>query len=643
MCGICGIVSPEATEAAVRQAVTAMKAQLSHRGPDASGLWVEGGVGLGHTRLSILDLSAAGAQPMTSKCGRWVVSYNGEIYNHEDLRAELKGASFRGHSDTETMVEAFAAFGFAATLSRLVGMFAIAAWDRQERRLYLARDRAGQKPLFYGFLHKQMVFGSELNVLEALPTRPELDRESLALMLRYNCIPAPATVYEGFRKLPPASFVVLDTAGGRLSEPQIYWSPPTDVCPLNREGVRAEVLRLLRQSVKLRMLSDVPLGAFLSGGIDSSLVVGVMQSLSDNPVRTFTMDFEDQRFSEAAQARAVAHHLGTRHTEMMVTAEQARDLVPALGTHSDEPFGDSSMIPTLLLSQLTRRHVTVALTGDGGDELFGGYHRQIWLPRIFQAVRWLPDFARRRLAQWLASPALKERVLQLISILRVPLRMPDEKWDKLINIIAQGNSLPALYRSSLSHVRFPETLFCDPIRGALSEMDSVPDSLGAFDRVCRADFSFYMPNDVLVKVDRASMRYGLEARSPFLDHRLVEFAFSLSQSHKVKGSKGKILLRELLSEFLPPSLMSQPKMGFAVPLASWLRQGLRPWAEDLLRTRWLRDGGLLRPEPVQALWQDHLQGRDRHHELWNVLMLLSWLEARAGAATGDPPARLLSD
>lgn len=568
---------------------------------------------------------------MLSPLGRWAVSYNGEIYNHQSLRASLNGVTFRGHSDTEVLVAAFDAWGFAETLPRLVGMFAIAAWDRQEKRLYLARDRAGQKPLYYGLVHGRLVFGSELGVLEALPERPELDHESLALMLRYNCIPAPRTVYQGVYKLPPGSYTVLDSSGSQVLPPEPYWTLPLAGSPPDPMEAKAHTLGLLEQSVQLRMLSDVPLGAFLSGGIDSSLVVAVMQQVSSTPVRTFTMDFEDQRFSEAAQARAVARHLGTEHTEMMVTSGQARELVPTLGAHCDEPFGDSSLVPTLLLSQLTRRHVTVALTGDGGDELFGGYHRQIWLPRIAAVLGLLPRFLSRRLGELLGSAWLQEAVVRWVQTLRIPLRMPDEKLDKLANIVRQGGDLQALYRSSLSHVRYPETFFHDPIRGAVDELAAVSDSLAAFDRICRADFTFYMPNDVLVKVDRASMRYGLEARSPFLDHRLVEFAFSLDQSHKVRGGRGKMLLRSLLADFLPPRLIDQPKMGFAVPIAGWLRHELRPWAEDLLATRWVGPGGLLRRDAVRNVWQDHMAGRDRHHEMWNILMLLSWLEARRAA------------
>lgn len=625
MCGICGIVGRrEGQEDRLRELGQAMTARLSHRGPDASGVWVEERVALGHTRLSILDLSPAGAQPMRSASGRWAVSYNGEIFNHREIRSELRGIPFHGHSDTETLVAALDAFGFAATLPRLVGMFAIAAWDSEERKLYLARDRAGQKPLFYGFLGERFVFGSELNVLEALPERPELDQESMALMLRYNCIPAPFTIYRGVRKLPPASFAVLDWSAWALQAPRAYWQLPSESCFAAGEDVRNTALSLLQHSVQLRMLSDVPLGAFLSGGIDSSLVVSVMQKLSSRPVRTFTIDFEDLRFSEAAQARAVAAHLGTEHTELKVTAADARALVPSLGEICDEPFGDSSLVPTLLLSRLTRRSVTVALTGDGGDELFGGYHRQIWLPRIVAAMRLLPAPLRHGLGQLLSTGAFRRFWLALVQSLRVPLRMPEEKLDKLAHLLTAGASLSALYRSSLSHARYPERLLLSSVVGTVDEMSVVPADLAAFDRVCRADFTFYMPNDVLVKVDRASMRYGLEARSPFLDHRLVEFAFSLDRSHKVRGGGGKRLLKSLLADFLPAELLNQPKMGFAVPLGDWLRHELKDWAEDLLSG----SGEVFSRPALGKLWSDHLAGNDRHNALWNVLMLLSWLRAR---------------
>lgn len=603
-----------------------MKREIGHRGPDASGVWMGDGVGLGHTRLSILDLSEAGAQPMRSAGGRWVMTYNGEVFNHQDLRDQLPGVSFRGHSDTETLLAAFEAWGFAATLAHLVGMFAIAAYDTVERRLYLARDRAGQKPLFYGLHEGSMVFGSELAVLRGLPSRPALDHESMALMLRYNSIPAPRTIYQGIFKLPPAHYLDFSLSSWEFSSPRPYWQPGTGVCTLPDDAVGAEVGRLLEQSVRLRMLSDVPLGAFLSGGIDSSLVVGTMQRLSSRPVRTFTIDFDDKGFSEAAQARAVAAHFGTEHTELKVTSAQARDLVPQLGEFCDEPFGDSSLVPTLLLSQLTRQHVTVALTGDGGDELFGGYHRHIWLPRIAAVMRSLPGPARRWFAETLLSPARRPALLALVK--RLPLRMPEEKLDKLGHLFGDGGDLRALYRSSLSHARHPERLLRTPVQGVVDEWERVPQGLSPFDGLCRADFTFYLPTDVLVKVDRASMRHGLEARSPFLDHRLVEFALSLRQGLKVRGGGGKMLLKQMLARMLPAELLSQPKMGFAVPLASWLRGDLRPWVEGLLATRWV--GEILQREAVEGVWREHVAGRDRHNELWNIVMLLSWLEAHRG-------------
>ena len=617
MCGICGVVGERSEDLA-----RAMVARLGHRGPDGSGVWAEGPVALGHTRLAILELSEAGAQPMRSASHRWVVSFNGEIFNHLELRSLLGGVLFRGSSDTETLLALLERFGFEATLERLVGMFAIAAWDRSSGRLYLARDRAGQKPLFYGFCGGHFAFGSELGVVRALPVRPSLDHDSLALMLRYNSIPAPRTVYQGLSKLPAASWVVYE--GGAVSAPRVYWRPPMVASSsLDSGEVRSEVARLLEDSVRLRMLSDVPLGAFLSGGIDSSLIVGTMARLSSLPVRTFTIDFDDARFSEAATARAVAAHFGTEHTSLRVTGAEALALVPSLGSICDEPFGDSSLVPTLLLSELTRRHVTVALTGDGGDELFGGYHRQVWLPRILGLMRFLPWALRSRVGSFLLSSVGARWVSGLGSLVRTP----GEKFEKLGHLLMDGGDLAHLYRSSLSQVRSPGSLVQGPVIGWVEEMAGVPRDLEAFDRVCLADFLFYMPTDVLVKVDRASMRYGLEARSPFLDHRLVEFAMGLDVGLKVRGGRGKWLLRSLLGELMPLSLVSGPKMGFAVPLAGWLRGPLRSWASDLLSSRWVGASGVLRGEAVRALWTDHLEGRARPHALWNVLMLLAWLEA----------------
>lgn len=622
MCGICGVVSagrdPDSLEALVRPMVWA----LNHRGPDAQGVWSGQGVAMGHTRLSILDLSQAGAQPMISADGRWTISYNGEVYNHAELRQELPSQPFRGHSDTETLLAGLTAWGFVKTLQRARGMFAIAAWDSQERKLYLARDRAGQKPLYYGNIDDLFIFGSELSILRTLPARPSYDLISFALMLRYNNVPAPRTAYQGFSKLPPAHFVVYQPDSGDLDGPKPYWSLP----PYASESrpTPASILERLKEAVRLRMLSDVPLGAFLSGGIDSSLVVALMQSQSAQPVKTFTIDFDNQRFSEAAQARAVAQHLGTDHTEHQLTSKQAQEMVTSLGAVCDEPFGDSSLLPTLLLSQMTRKYVTVALTGDGGDELFGGYHRHLWLPKIRSALRLLPAPLRRQAGRALLNPGFRQLSLSLIARLSIPLRTPEEKFDKTARLLLEPSDLESLYRSAISQIRDPNQLLAHKVSNFMPEMTSNSGDLSDFDRLCRADFNFYMPNDVLVKVDRASMHCGLEARSPFMDHLLIEQAFQLEKHHKVRGGRGKTILRSFLADYLPSSLIDQPKMGFAVPIADWLRGDLKDWAGDLLSSSQASD--LFVGKELDSLWHDHQGGRDRQHELWNVLMLLSWIE-----------------
>ena len=594
---------------------------LSHRGPDAHGVWTGDGIALGHTRLSILDLSEAGAQPMTSPDGRWTVSYNGEIYNHLQLRDELPAHTYRGHSDTETVTWGLSHWGFAETLLRLKGMFAIAAWDSSERKLYLARDRAGQKPLFYGVSDGTFVFGSELKVLRALPSRPEYDLDSFAMMLRYNNIPAPRTVYRGFHKLPAAHYLVYQADSRTLTAPTPYWSLPPAPVAMEAADARSLTLELLRNAVRSRMLSDVPLGAFLSGGIDSSLVVALMQEASPRPVQTFTIDFDSEQYSEAAQAKAVAHHLGTEHTEHQLTVEQAQQIVTTLGSVCDEPFGDSSLLPTLLLSQMTRRYVTVALTGDGGDELFGGYHRQLLLPALLARLKLVPLPLRKAAAGLLSRPAWRQALLSFVS--NLSLRTPEEKLDKLVRLLVTPARIESLYRTTLSQIDSPADLLIGVERDHVEEMPPESETLDLFDRLCRADFGFYMPNDVLVKVDRASMACGLEARSPFMDHALIEHAFRLEKSHKVQGRQGKQILRSLLGEFLPALLIDQPKMGFAVPLAEWLRGGLKPWASDLLNSSPARKH--FRTGPLQTLWADHQAGRNRHHELWNILMLISWL------------------
>jgi asparagine synthase (glutamine-hydrolysing) len=628
MCGICGIIDPRSAESELRLRCQSMADTLAHRGPDAQGVWThQSGVALGHRRLSILDLSEAGAQPMTSHDGRWVMTYNGEFYTFQTLRKHLQARQvpFVGNSDTEVLVNAIATLGLEQTLDETVGMFALAAWDKQERKLYLARDRFGQKPLFYGFVGEAFIFGSELRVLSALEQQPEIDPDSAAMMLRYNCIPAPHTIYKGLRKLQPAHWVEFSLGEWSLGKERSYWS----ITPL-RENHDTDPLmsiaHLFDVAVKDRMISDVPLGAFLSGGIDSTLVVAAMQRNSTRPVKTFTIGFEDKVFDEANQAAEVAKYLGTDHTEFRLADQDMLDVIPKLASIYDEPFGDSSQVPTYLVSKLARQHVTVALSGDGGDEFFGGYNRHVWLPRIVRGLHFCPGpilKACHRLLDW---PAFSRLLSTLSGKGLLPVRMVDDKLDKLKSLLS-ANGLEDIYRDLLSDWKQPHRLVNGARVDSIEEFSGIPSDLPSFDRCCLADIGLYLPDDILVKVDRASMAVSLEARAPFLDHRLAEYAMTLGREWKIGRGKGKILLRELLGEAVPRELFERPKMGFAVPLADWLRGPLRDWAESLLATDGIGQDNLLRGTSIRQAWNEHLSGRrNHHHKLWNVFMLLAWLE-----------------
>ena len=564
---------------------------------------------------------------MTSQDQRWVLTFNGEIYNFLTLKREMEGSGveFRTTSDTEVLLESLAFRGLLPTLQKLCGMFAFAAWDRQDRKLYLARDRMGQKPLFHGFTGNSFVFGSELRILRSYAPEARLSHEACAQMLRYKAVPAPLTIYEGFYKLPPGHWMEFDLQTNQSGEPQPYWTPhPADHAPS-----REELRDAFERAVSDRMVSDVPLGAFLSGGIDSSLVVSAMQKLKGSPVKTFTIGFTQGEFNESEQAAAVARHLGTDHTELKVTPEDLLAVVPELPRIYDEPFGDSSQIPTILVSRLARQSVTVALSGDGGDEGFAGYNRHLWLPRILKGLELCPRPLLRGAAHLLALPALENLLVQLSQKGLLPVRMVRDKLDKLRSLF-RCHDYQGLYRQAVSDTSSPESLISHPVVGWTEEARWSSAS-NAVLQGCLADLQFYLPNDILVKVDRASMSCGLEARSPFLDHRLVEKALAAPSDWKLTRSGGKLLLREWLAQDLPRELFERPKMGFAVPLDEWLRGPLREWGEGLLAGRRLCSGEILRSESVERLWEEHQSGKRRHHHLlWNVLMLLAWLEETQG-------------
>ena len=613
---------------------------LRYRGPDDQGVWTDpsAGVVLAQRRLSIVDLSPAGHQPMVSASGRFVITYNGEVYSHEEMRPELeaRGIRFRGHSDTEVILESCAAFGVAATVARLIGMFAFALWDREERTMTLVRDRLGIKPLYWAVFDGLFLFGSELKALRAHPGwSAEIDRNAAAAFLRHNCVPAPQSIYRGVQKLEPGRILTLRQSGGHLTAPRIdtFW----DARQVAREGVRnrldlsdAEAIdrleALLGDATARRMIADVPLGALLSGGVDSSTVVALMQARSERPVKTFSIGFDAAGYDEATHAKAVAAHLGTDHTELYVTPADAMAVVPRLPEMFDEPFADSSQIPTYLVSEMARRHVTVALSGDGGDELFAGYNRHVFAAGPWRKLKRLPAPLRRGAAALLSSvpQAGWDRLAACLPTGRVPAR-PGEKLHKLAEVLACSDD-DALYQALISHWRHPERLIAGAVeaKGAAWDATLAGDLPDAVERMQYLDQIGYLPDDILTKVDRASMAVSLEARVPLLDHRVVEFAWSLPGHLKIRQGTSKWVLRQILYRHVPRGLIERPKMGFAIPLAAWLRGPLRDWAEDLLDARALEAGGLIEAKPVRAMWADHLAGRDRQFPLWDVLMLEAW-------------------
>ncbi|MEW6219282.1 MAG: asparagine synthase (glutamine-hydrolyzing) [Thermodesulfobacteriota bacterium] len=657
MCGIAGVLDPGAglDETNLTAGAGRMAASLVHRGPDDGGLWVDAaaGLALAHRRLAIVDLSPEGRQPMISACGRFVVVYNGEIYNHRAIRQELEAAAvdrpWRGHSDTEVMLAAVAHWGVAGALARFTGMFAMALWDRQERALYLIRDRLGEKPLYLGWSGGVLLFGSELKALAAHPAwQGTINRQALALYLRLACLPGPWSIYDGIVKLPPGHFLRLAVATltpGRLPEPEPYWR----LAAVAEAGVRgpfagdgdeaaAELERLLRQAVAGQMLADVPLGAFLSGGIDSSTVVALMQAQSSRPVRTFTIGFTEDAYNEAEHAKKVARYLGTDHTELCLSAAEAQAVIPELPAIYDEPFADSSQIPTLLVARMARRHVTVCLSGDGGDELFAGYNRHAWAPAIWSRVGWLPAAGRQLLAAGLGAvpPGAWDALFRLLAEVLPPRLRHQSAGDKLHKLaeLLPAASQEDLYRRLVSLWKRPAALLAAGHEPAGAVPAGLPPGLTASDFVTRMlfwDTAGYLPDDILVKVDRASMAVSLEARVPLLDHHLVAFAWRLPLAMKIRNGRSKWLLRQVLHRYVPPELTERAKMGFGIPLDSWLRGPLRAWAEDLLDPARLRRQGYLRPEPIQRIWHQHLAGSHNwQHRLWVVLMFQAWLEQHHG-------------
>ena len=646
MCGIAGFWSTDRPSGDPEEILRRMAGSLRHRGPDDEGTWwdPDAGVGLSHRRLAIIDLSPGGHQPMVSASGRYVIVYNGEVYNYLDLRRDLEGRKvvFRSTSDTEVMLAEIECRGLPGAVTRFAGQFAFALFDRQTRALSLVRDRLGEKPLYYGWAGRTLLFGSELKALRAHPEwRGDIDRDALAQFLRFSYVPAPGSIYRGIRKVVPGTILTFSADAPR-GQPRgtPYWSARGvaergTASPLS--GTDAELTdqleALLRPVVRREMLADVPLGAFLSGGIDSSLVVALMQTQSDRPVRTFTIGFHEHGWNEAEYAGAVARHLGTDHTELYVTPAEALAVVPRLPTLFDEPFADSSQIPTFLVSQMARQHVTVSLSGDGGDELFGGYDRYFVPDRMRRWLRPVPHFARRGLAAVLRawSPQQWDRGLDRAGIgSALGHRLTGDRFHKLAMVLA-GDADRAMYHDLVSHWRDAEQVVLGAVERPI--VVTKPEEWAAVDGLLSwmmyVDLVSYLPDDILVKVDRASMGVSLESRAPFLDHTVAEFAWALPLRARVQAGRGKQILRWLLDRYVPRQLVERPKMGFGVPLDSWIRGPLKPWAAALLDPARLRREGYLDADAVTQKWTEHEAGRvNWQYHLWDVLMFQAWLEAQ---------------
>ena len=643
MCGIAGLITPSAISHDVLEHMArTMAHQIHHRGPDDCGVWIDSsfGVALAHRRLSILDLSPAGNQPMVSHCGRYVLSFNGEIYNYQELRSLLhscnQAPAWHGRSDSEVLLAAISAWGLEETLLQSRGMFAFALWDRVQKCLLLARDRIGEKPLYYGTIGSNFAFASELKALRALSVEPlRIDPGAQAQMLQYGYVPTPYSIYKGIFKLQPGTYIRVNL-NGSFSEPVTWWSFSNQIQHqthkrnlLSDSEAISGLDFILKASISEQMISDVPLGAMLSGGLDSSLVAAIMQEHSSIPIRTFTIGFSESDYNEANHARAVARHLGTDHTELTVSPSTALDLIPKLPLIYDEPFADASQIPTTLLCQLTQQHVSVSLTGDAGDELFSGYNRYLFTNSLWRSIKLVPPPMRRLLSCALTSASATQWNSFFSSISSiVPSNFvtnnPGDKLHKLAQVL-NSNTSDDLYRNLISQWRGPLPLYHQHILPTLLSDSNLWPSLPTFtERMMAVDTLTYLPDDILVKVDRAAMSTSLETRVPFLDPRVLSFAWSLPINQKIRNGSSKWVLRQLLYKYVPRELVDRPKQGFGVPLEHWLRGPLRDWAEELLAPSALSVDGLIDPQPIRDIWKLHLSGHNVQYALWNVLMYQAW-------------------
>jgi asparagine synthase (glutamine-hydrolysing) len=655
MCGIAGFYSPEVSLSDINSdnVIKDMCDVIINRGPDAEGYWSDASerIYLGHRRLSILDLSPAGHQPMISASGRYVMVFNGEIYNHLDLRIKLQSISdsilWRGHSDTETLLAGFEILGIKKTIQYCVGMFAFAVWDIERKTLILGRDRIGEKPLYYGWLpsgehlfaskKSVFVFGSSLKSLRQFPKfNSNIDRYALGLYFKFNYVPAPYTIYQGIYKLEPGTLAEISNSSSEIKISQ-YWSLSDTILAAKQAPFNGSYLdavnrldQMLSEAVKNQMISDVPLGAFLSGGVDSSTIVALMQKQSSIPVKTFSIGFSEEGFNEAVHAKAVASHLGTDHTEMYVTASDAFGVIQHLPNIYDEPFSDSSQIPTFLVSQLARRSVTVSLSGDAGDELFCGYNRYSFTNRIWTKLKYCPTSIRKAIgaAALQISPSRYDDLFRGFSS-RFGYSNVGDKIHKGASILG-AESLEEIYFDLISHWKpSDDVIIGDSKPSAFAKDHScLLNMLGDVEKMMFLDTITYLPDDILVKVDRAAMAVSLETRVPLLDHRVIEFAWSIPQQFKSGEGRSKRILRDVLHQYVPSQLIDRPKMGFGIPLGDWLRGPLRPWVESLLSEDRIRRDNLLNATVIQNKWKEHLSGkRNWAYHIWDVVMFQSWYDS----------------
>jgi asparagine synthase (glutamine-hydrolysing) len=645
MCGIVGFIDKNGSFDKYKQQsiISNMTETLAHRGPDDDGCFWHFGVALGHRRLSIVDLSSHGSQPMTACSGRYVIVFNGEIYNHLLLREKINKLNpdiiWYGCSDTETLLTCIDIWGLEKTIKNCNGMFAFALLDKRDDAIYLVRDRMGEKPLYYGVQKGVFLFASELKALKKHPAfQGEIDRDSLALQLKYNYIPSPYSIYKGVNKLIPGTILKIPVnikfnSIEDMGEPKPYWSlkevamnAKSNIFTGNPSEAVNNLDKLLLRSVKEQMEADVPLGAFLSGGIDSSLIVSLMQSLSSSPVKTFSIGFEEGGYNEAVHAKKIAKHLKTEHTELYVSAQDAINVIPKLSNLYDEPFSDSSQIPTYLVSEMAKKSVSVSLSGDAGDELFGGYNRYLWSEKIWSKVKLMPVSVRIFIAWGMTSisPKIWNKILSQI----VFLPLPGDKIHKLASLLPASSAEDFYFHLVSNWYDVSNIVLGSKGRLAPVEREGLMQELGSIEQnMMYLDSISYLPDDILVKVDRAAMGVSLETRIPFLNHQVVEFAYQLPLSMKINAGQSKWILRQVLDKYIPRVMMERPKMGFAVPIDIWLRGPLRDWAESLLNESRLREEGFFNPELIREKWGEHLSGsRNWHHHLWSVLMFQSWLE-----------------